>query len=120
MRTYMPGPHAAFLRDITATALLRQYVEANTKDTELFAAYNDAVATLSAFRDKHIQLVTRYIIVPSRTRNLSAKLNEVDLAAKLTRTTNDAKQELIGTGGTTLVPFLQQSRDETKAAAVAA
>jgi indoleamine 2,3-dioxygenase len=116
----MPGPHAAFLQDITATVQLRQYVEVNPNNAELSTAYNNAVASLSAFRDKHIQLVTRYIIVPSRTRNPSAKMNEVDLAAKLTRTTNGAKQELIGTGGTTLVPFLQQSRDETKAAAVAA
>jgi indoleamine 2,3-dioxygenase len=77
---------------------------------------------LRALRDKHIQMVSRYIIIKSResrgqSRSISPRAapNAVNLA----RVRHDDKlakpgsKKLRGTGGTALIPFLKQARDET-------
>ena len=73
---------------------------------------------LRSLRDKHIQLVSRYIIIKSResrshSRSLSPKqatVQRVNIANTLART---GSKKLRGTGGTALIPFLKQARDET-------
>lgn len=120
MRSYMPGPHARFLDDIEAIANIRGYVDSHQGNAEVLAAYNSVVATLSGFRDKHIQLVTRYIILPSRMPRLAKEGERVNLASASTKMASEAPatQELVGTGGTKLIPFLRTSRDETRDTAV--
>ncbi|SMQ53579.1 unnamed protein product [Zymoseptoria tritici ST99CH_3D7] len=124
MRDYMPGPHARFLDDIEAVANIRGYVDAHQENVELRDAYNAAVTTLSGFRDKHIQLVTRYIILPSRMPRLpkegAVQSDRVDIASVSTKMASGAPstQDLVGTGGTKLIPFLRTSRDETRDIAV--
>ncbi|KOS19857.1 Indoleamine 2 [Escovopsis weberi] len=117
MRKYMPGPHARFLEDVSRAANIRPYVEAHRDNHELCLAYDACLAMLSAFRDKHIAIVTRYIINPSRrviarsrSRSPAAARRRMDLAAA-SRKTQAHKQT--GTGGTALIPFLKQARDET-------
>lgn len=121
MREYMPGPHARFLNDIEAIANIRGYVDSHSKNAELLSAYNDAVASLSGFRDRHIQLVTRYIILPSRMSKPQQSSGRKDLATSTTQLVSGkySVQELRGTGGTKLIPFLRDSRDETLETAVA-
>lgn len=121
MRRYMPGPHARFLDDVESIANIRGYVENNQDTLELLAAFNEAVAALSGFRDKHIALVTRYIIIPSRMAKPSNGVNRQDIASASTKMASEKPQtqELVGTGGTKLIPFLRTSRDETSEAAVA-
>lgn len=120
MRKYMPGPHARFLYDVEAIANIRQYVDSHQNNVALLTAYNAAVASLSGFRDKHIQLVTRYIILPSRMARPDPRSARVDLATSSTKlaTGKSSIQELVGTGGTKLMPFLKTSRDETMEATV--
>ena len=120
MRKYMPGPHARFLYDVEAIANIRQYVDSHQNNKALLTAYNAAVASLSGFRDKHIQLVTRYIILPSRMARPDPRSARVDLATSSTKlaTGKSSIQELVGTGGTKLMPFLKTSRDETMEATV--
>lgn len=114
MRRYMPGPHARFLNDVEAIANIRSYVEDHQEEAELVSAFNDAVAALSGFRDKHIALVTRYIIIPSRMTKPVSAINRRDIASASTKMALEAQtQELRGTGGTKLIPFLRTSRDET-------
>ncbi|PQE28720.1 indoleamine 2,3-dioxygenase protein [Rutstroemia sp. NJR-2017a WRK4] len=110
MRKYMPGPHRAFLNHISAVSPIHTYISHSACDPEVTQAYNDAVETLTSFRDIHIQIVTRYIINPSRkaTGKENAGLN---LAVA---TTKKGGKEFRGTGGTQLIPFLKQSRDETR------
>lgn len=121
MREYMPGPHKRFLDDIEAIANIRGYVDSHQDNRELLTAYNDAVAKLSGFRDKHIALVTRYIIIPSRMGKPAEATGRKDLASVTSKLASEkpASQELVGTGGTKLIPFLRTSRDETSEAAVA-
>ncbi|KAF2851828.1 indoleamine 2,3-dioxygenase alpha type [Plenodomus tracheiphilus IPT5] len=118
MRKYMPGPHRRFLEHMESIANIREYVSLNRRDRALTTAYDACLAMLRSLRDKHIQLVSRYIIIKSRetrshSRSLSPKQGSsqrVNIANTLART---GSKKLRGTGGTALIPFLKQARDET-------
>ncbi|KAL1839638.1 hypothetical protein VTJ49DRAFT_1299 [Mycothermus thermophilus] len=145
MRQYMPGPHARFLRDVQAVANIRGFVESRPHDRQLCVAYDACLAMLRALRDKHIAIVTRYIVMPSRevrarsrspeaTRgNAPATRGRLNLATASRRPfqpagiafgASDAEAvvkkgvNLKGTGGTALISFLKQARDETGEPAV--
>lgn len=145
MRRYMPGGHARFLGAVSSVANIRQFVEAHgATNKPLALAYDACLAMLRALRDRHIAIVARYIVVPSREamrgrsrspeasraegRNTAAA--KVNLATAVSRgpkgialdTSGDAgkKDQLKGTGGTALIAFLKQARDETGEPAVEA
>ncbi|KAF2774153.1 Indoleamine 2,3-dioxygenase [Teratosphaeria nubilosa] len=128
MRRYMPGPHARFLADVEKIANIRAFVEQNKWDRSLAIAFDACLAMLSAFRDKHIQIVSRYIIIKSREAKAakpeSKKTDEMELpvrpksAAGTKAEPEKARKDLRGTGGTSLIPFLRQARDETGEPAV--
>ncbi len=122
MRKYMPGPHRRFLEDVTKVANIRDYVESHRSNRELTLAYDACLAMLRAFRDKHINIVSRYIIIKSReSRSLSrskspvAERRKMNISSASRQDKNDTsgKKRLKGTGGTALIPFLKQARDET-------
>ncbi|KAK4168410.1 Indoleamine 2,3-dioxygenase [Cladorrhinum sp. PSN259] len=137
MRNYMPGPHARFLGDVQAVANIRDYVEQNRDNVPLCVAYDACLSMLRALRDKHIAIVTRYIVLPSkeirarsRSRSPEVARRKVNLAtasrqqpqgiAYDARAAATKQQEadkkgsnLKGTGGTALISFLKQARDET-------
>jgi indoleamine 2,3-dioxygenase len=122
MRRYMPGPHARFLNDTAQISNIRDFVEDHRGDHQLGVAYDACLAMLSAFRDKHIAIVTRYIITPSRqvrarsrSRSPEAVRQRQNLAIA-SRSGQTRSQK--GTGGTALIPFLKQARDETGEPAV--
>ncbi|KAM0522255.1 hypothetical protein ACHAP6_008731 [Verticillium nonalfalfae] len=138
MRRYMPGPHARFLNQVGLVANVRDFVETHADNPQLTLAYDACLAMLSSFRDKHIAIVTRYIIVPSRevrarsrSRSPEATRKRLDLASasrqrkdvggtgQSSGPTGTANTKLKGTGGTALIPFLKQARDETGEPAVA-
>lgn len=135
MRRYMPGPHARFLRDVEGVANIRSFVEAHTDNQPLCLAYDACLAMLSAFRDTHINIVTRYVVVPSResrarsrSRSPEAVRRRVNIASASRQVGQQQQEEsgqpgdkhkkLKGTGGTALIPFLKQARDETGEPAV--
>jgi len=126
MRKYMPGPHRRFLEHITLCANIREFVEDHADDRALTIAYDACLAMLRAFRDKHINIVSRYIVVKShesrsRTRSQSPEvLRQKQNIAISSRESNRGKKNLKGTGGTALLPFLKQARDETSEPAVEA
>ena len=123
MRAYMPGPHRRFLEHVSNTANIREYVESHRSNRSLSIAYDACLAMLRALRDKHIQLVSRYIIVKSResrshTRSMSPRdapqaVNIANASMAGTKTGSSGNKKLRGTGGTALIPFLKQARDET-------
>jgi indoleamine 2,3-dioxygenase len=128
MRKYMPGPHRRFLEDLTKVANIREYVEAHKDNVQLTIAYDSCLAMLRAMRDKHISIVSRYVIIKSREsrsieRSRSPEVQrrrKMDIASASTKSGRDGESEkaLKGTGGTTLVSFLKQARDETSENAV--
>ncbi|KAI9680617.1 MAG: hypothetical protein M1817_004057 [Caeruleum heppii] len=119
MRFYMPGPHRRFLEHVASVANIREFVQAHRENRDLTFAYDASLAMLRALRDKHIQLVSRYIIVKSResrSKSQSGSAPEQMNLASASRATKDGqrdKKKLTGTGGTALIPFLKQARDET-------
>ncbi|KAI9823748.1 MAG: hypothetical protein M1832_002305 [Thelocarpon impressellum] len=122
MRSYMPGPHRRFLEHVSRVANIRHYVESHRSDRALCIAYDACLAMLRALRDKHIQMVSRYIVIKSResrshARSLSPRaappIVNIASAAPAVRDKAAASKKLRGTGGTALIPFLKQARDET-------
>ncbi|EME87686.1 uncharacterized protein MYCFIDRAFT_48024 [Pseudocercospora fijiensis CIRAD86] len=129
MRKYMPGPHARFLEAVQRVANVRAFVEEHQYDQALQTAFDACIAVLSDFRDRHIQMVTRYIIIKSREAKSAESEKDVEMTSKkinLAMRPKDekegeqSKRDLKGTGGTSLIPFLRQARDETNEPAVEA
>ncbi|KAF2272535.1 indoleamine 2,3-dioxygenase family protein [Westerdykella ornata] len=121
MRKYMPGPHRRFLEHVEGVANIREYVAKNRNNRALVTAFDAALAMLRALRDKHLRMVSRYIIVKSRESSSSSRASasaaasaanaqRINIANTLSRV--DSKK-LRGTGGTALIAFLKQARDET-------
>jgi indoleamine 2,3-dioxygenase len=131
MRQYMPGPHRRFLQAVESVANIREFVEEHRTDTQLCVAYDACLAMLRTLRDKHLQMVSRYIIVKSResrsiSRSRGATSPDVPnrgagiASIKYERGGRDDQREvkpsakkMRGTGGTALISFLKQARDET-------
>jgi indoleamine 2,3-dioxygenase len=118
MRQYMPGPHRRFLEHVESVANIREYVSARRNDRALVIAFDSCLAMLRALRDKHIQMVSRYIIIKSReSRSHSRSLSPKEASAQRVNLANSLQRgnskKLRGTGGTALIPFLKQARDET-------
>lgn len=120
MRAYMPGPHRRFLEHIDSIANIRSFVESRS-DPALRLAYDACLSMLRAMRDKHIQIVSRYIIVQARgaRRETQTQSNQPATQNLATAAPPDSKK-LRGTGGTALIPFLKQARDETGEPAIEA
>jgi indoleamine 2,3-dioxygenase len=133
MRRYMPGPHRRFLADVERCANLREFVNSRADgDAALRTAYDACLAMLRTFRDIHIRIVSRYIVAKSRGNSSSGSTSligpsggsagRVNLASASIKTAASGTQaeggvaglrRLRGTGGTALIPFLKQARDET-------
>lgn len=121
MRYYMPGPHHRFLDFLTKISNLRPYVMRHSPDSAVRTAYNTAVEALTSLRDKHMQLVARYILLAAKVKPGNSANGRTNLATATTKINEkDASAdnaEYHGTGGTKLMPFLKQTRDATRAAA---
>ena len=116
MRFYMPGPHRRFLEDVSKIANIRQFVEGRSSDIYLRAAFNDCLAMLRSLRDRHMRIVSRYIVKKSKdTRPHIQGNGAVNLASLATAKGGKKPKsvDLKGTGGTGLIPFLLQVRNET-------
>lgn len=132
MRSYMPGPHRRFLEHVSSVANIRDYVRSHRTDRDLCLSYDACLAMLRSLRETHIQMVSRYIIVKSResrsdARSLSPRAapNTHSQPLNLAKSSSDKTQtgnskDLRGTGGTALIPFLKQARDETVEPAIEA
>lgn len=114
VREYMPGPHARFLVHVARMGNIRELAllpPTTEEQRRLRDAYIAATETLTDFRNKHIKIVTRYIILPSKQPWRGTKQNLASSSS-----TSKESTELTGTGGTALLPFLKQARDETSKA----
>lgn len=122
MRKYMPSPHRRFLEHVESVANIKEYVNENRQNRELAMSFDAALAMLRAMRDKHLQIVSRYIVV--QTHSSASKDASQSTSPKQTRRTVPASlqrgdsKKLRGTGGTALMAFLKQARDETGEGAI--
>ncbi|KAL2255388.1 hypothetical protein VTK26DRAFT_3467 [Humicola hyalothermophila] len=135
VRDYMPEPHRRFLRYVAEAypggmrKVVGELLAAGERDDEkgsgqlsaeqkaLQEAFQTATKALAEFRNQHLQIVARYIIIPSKQAKAAERDGVVNLATASSRgkgvVTSAGDTELTGTGGTALLPFLKQSRDET-------
>jgi indoleamine 2,3-dioxygenase len=90
MRESLPASFQEYIRDLAEAPSIRNYC-LKQKNTLLAQEFNRACDMMKIFRDLHLQLVSHYII---------AQRKGTDAA--------------IGTGGTDLIPFLKQVRQETE------
>lgn len=103
MRNYMPEKHREFLQMLEEYSITREFVKSHESNVKLVEAYDGCIKELRDFRSKHIQVVMRYISLQSRKQNTGVGLAQ-------------SKGD-VGTGGTELMPFLKQTRDEVADAA---
>ncbi|TPX56426.1 hypothetical protein SpCBS45565_g08416 [Spizellomyces sp. 'palustris'] len=123
MRKYMPGPHREFIYALERAPSIRDFVNelVNTPSydpalsDEVSRMYNRCVEGMRAFRDRHLQVVATYIVVQARKKKEVGHL-DVPQASQSLRVQQSLQAR--GTGGTDLIPFLKQSRDETSEARV--
>lgn len=110
MRKYMPRQHREFLAKIDAETNIRDVVMAHKDNADLVLSYDACLAMIKLFRDKHIQIVTRYVVLQAKKALLMGL--SLTLRSGLAKTKKAGVEEK-GTGGTLLLPFLKQCRDET-------
>ncbi|KAL7786834.1 indoleamine 2,3-dioxygenase [Trichoderma afarasin] len=117
-RDYMPGPHRRFLLrvaeacNIRELAMLPKGEVASAEHQRLRSAYLAAADQLCEFRSIHIQIVTRDIILPSKKQLKGGSRRNIPSPASYGME-NAANDTIIGTGGTRLISFLKETRDET-------
>ncbi|RKP09782.1 Indoleamine 2,3-dioxygenase [Thamnocephalis sphaerospora] len=127
MRDHMPGPHRKFLEDLERNVDIRGFVDQlsaspaaagpyTIKAVEhTTSAYNRCVDQLKQFRDRHIQMVTLYVVMPARKGPVVGGYRGVDTRHTGLARPSDGNNVHRGTGGTDVMPFLKQMRDETRA-----
>ncbi|KAJ3250854.1 hypothetical protein HDU77_006311 [Chytriomyces hyalinus] len=120
MRNYMPGPHKKFVYAVADSYSIKDYItnlpSKSAGVADLVHLFNKCVDGMKAFRNTHIQMVSVYIVSQAN------KFKEVGSAGVPPQVQSERLQNGLlarGTGGTNLIPFLKQSRDETDAAKIA-
>ena len=115
----MPRLHRTWLEEISKAAPLRAFVDANPTNNDLLGAYNNCLDKLRSWRGKHIAIVSKYITGPAIAlqKYQGHGMNGAELKQRLGDNTDGLEaaigEGLKGTGGTALIPFLRQVRDET-------
>lgn len=114
MRDYMPPAHRQLIQDISLQPSLRSFVQQHQANDPLNQAYEFCVSKLLALRNYHINVVSRFIIVPAaRARQLRnhSRDSEGETIIKAPKALEER-----GTGGSGIMTFLKSVRDETKEA----
>jgi indoleamine 2,3-dioxygenase len=135
MLEYMPLPHRTFLLHLSAhpTPLRPLVVMHAESHPKLAAAYDEALEALKRFREKHMRVVSVFIVQQARRRP-SARIrrllgepvspeeeeDEIDGISPPPPTPMipPPRGELRGTGGTPLFKFLKRCRDNTTGAMI--
>lgn len=105
MRTYMPPAHQNFLRSLESGPSVREFVRSQG-DASLQKIYNECVKAMVSLRSYHLQIVTKYILIPAQKKQ--SKENQTSEESP------DPGNK--GTGGTDLMKFLKSVRGTTEKA----
>ena len=102
MRQSLPNEFQEFIKALAIAPSIREFCLSKGDDDQLIYpgcldAFNKACTGLKGFRDVHIQIATQYIVLQKKNSN---------------------DNEVFGTGGTSLINFLKQTRKETEDAQI--
>eukprot|EP00064_Thunnus_orientalis_P002675 superscaffoldBa00000204_g2682 len=107
MRDYMPPAHRQLIETLFVCPSLRDFI-LSCSSSDICQAYNSCVSALVDLRNYHLNIVTKYIIVPgNHARAMGCPLRGV---GNMLNTT--------GTGGSSLMVFLKSVRDTTQKALI--
>lgn len=110
MRSYMPLPHRKLIEDISVQPSLKGFVQQQAGE-HLTQAFQNCVAKLLDLRNYHISVVSRFITVPAaRARQIRNQAFEVEELISKAPTVLEER----GTGGSSIMMFLKNVRNETK------
>lgn len=98
MRAYMPGKHREFLDRVHELPSLAELAGRGNAGNEIELKFDECRALLRKWRDRHIAIVTRYIMLPAQAA---------------ARKQNGKIAEVAGTAGSSPVTFLKQVRNDT-------
>ncbi|XP_035497015.1 indoleamine 2,3-dioxygenase 1 [Scophthalmus maximus] len=111
MRNYMPPAHKQLIQDISLQPSLRGFVQQQASE-RLNQAFHLCVTRILSLRSYHINVVSRFITVPAaRARQL--RKQGLDLEGEMISRAPTALEER-GTGGSGIMTFLKDVRDQTK------
>ena len=118
MRELMPAPHREFIEQVREDSTIRECSQRH--GGALLAAYNESLANLTDFRDRHIRIAARYIVNESKqpSNTVSADAIKLSSANANLEPSYGLAEEAKGTGGTPFMSFLKQSRNETRSAVI--
>lgn len=102
MRTYMPPAHQNFLHSLESAPSVREFV-LSKDNAGLQAVYNDCVKAMVSLRSYHLQIVTKYIVIPAHQQSKKNQTAE-----------EPSEKENKGTGGTEIMYFLKSVRSTTE------
>ncbi|ESO84734.1 hypothetical protein LOTGIDRAFT_168398 [Lottia gigantea] len=96
IRKYILPKHRQFIFDIESLPYQVKTLVCDCGDEELKKEYNKCVESIKLWRSYHIQIITKYIVIPSKkVTNKNTSLSSM------------------GTGGTSPMPFLKDLRQDT-------
>eukprot|EP00057_Strongylocentrotus_purpuratus_P022237 XP_011676711.1 PREDICTED: indoleamine 2,3-dioxygenase 1-like isoform X1 [Strongylocentrotus purpuratus] len=93
----MPKPHRDLIKAIQEGPSIKEFVH-NSGSSKAVECFNNSLMAVKGFRDIHLQIVTRYIIIMSQKSNANKKY---------------LTQHEAGTGGSGFMTFLKGLRDAT-------
>jgi indoleamine 2,3-dioxygenase len=116
MEYHMPRHHRAFLRHLRTLPphlKLADLLQSSLATDAVKNAFNDAVMALKRFRDSHIRIAAVYIISQARRAGEGIVSHATPVPKHSSGDGNEPTTGVKGTGGTDLVPFLKNLRDNT-------
>lgn len=114
MRDYMPPAHKKLIQDISMQPSLRSFVQQQATE-RLERSFHLCVTKLLAFRNYHINVVSRFVTVPAaRARQLRKQSQDSDETEVICRAPTALDEK--GTSGSGIMTFLKTVRNCTKGA----
>jgi indoleamine 2,3-dioxygenase len=113
----MPRKHRDFLEAVERLPTIRFFVQQHGEDESLCRAFDDCLEQLRQWRGSHIAVVSKYIVRPARRhaeKTVPGTTGPRDGSEPTGFGTDHVEgEDLTGTGGSALIPFLKKTRDET-------
>ncbi|KAG6029619.1 hypothetical protein E4U41_000304 [Claviceps citrina] len=111
MKLYMPLAHRQLLVEMESRSRVRELAMSLPAGHDLRVCHQAVIDALSRLRSKHLNLVARYIVLPSSCCSLSSSVSS--LSSSSSPSNGSAQSGPVGTAGTSPMSFLRETRRST-------